>query len=116
MKGRNPWLYVEDMLQFCLKVQAYTEGKDQAGFIRDGLTYDATLRNLELIGEAARHVPPHIQQSAPSIPWRTLIAIRNRIIHGYLGLDNDILWDIITAEIPLLTEQLERLLRDRPAE
>ncbi len=116
MKERNPWLYVEDMRQFCLKVQAYTEGKDQAGFIQDGLTYDATLRNLELIGEAARHIPPDIQQSASDIPWRTLIAIRNRIIHGYLGLDNDILWDIITTEIPLLTEQLEQLLRHKPAE
>ncbi len=114
MKQRNSWLYIEDMLQFCLKVQAYTEGKDQQSFIQDGLTYDATLRNLELIGEAARHIPNEIQALAPTIPWRTLIAVRNRIIHGYLGLDNDILWDIITTEVPLLINELEQLLQQKP--
>ena len=58
-------------------------------------TYDATLRNLELIGEAATHVPQAVRDSASEIPWRQVVATRNRLIHGYLGTDNDTLWSII---------------------
>lgn len=56
--------YVEDMITFAQKVITYTDGLDQASFVSSGLNYDATVRNLELIGEAAAHVPPKISQRA----------------------------------------------------
>jgi uncharacterized protein with HEPN domain len=72
-----------------------SDGLDQAGFESSLKTYDATLRNLELIGEAATHIPQAVRDGAPEIPWRQVIATRNRLIHGYLGIDNDTLWSII---------------------
>ena len=110
--AQREWrFYLDDMISFAEKVIAYTQGLDQDGFVGSGLTYDATVRNLELIGEAATHIPDEIHQSSPQIPWRLIIATRNRLIHGYLGIDNDTLWSIIRSDIPGLLPQLIALRR-----
>ena len=94
--------YLDDMIGFAEKVIAYTEGFDQEHFVASGLNYDATVRNLELIGEAATHVPDSVRSAHPEMPWRLIIATRNRLIHAYLGIDNDMLWSIIQTNIPSL--------------
>ena len=101
--------YLDDMVGFAEKVIAYTNGLDQAGFVVSGLNYDATLRNLELIGEAATHVPEAVRVANPQIPWRLIIATRNRLIHGYLGIDNDTLWSIIRSDVPALLPRIRAL-------
>jgi len=63
-----------------------------------------------LIGEAATHIPDDIRSVHPDIPWRMIIATRNRLIHGYLGIDNDTIWSIIQDEIPKLLRQLTAML------
>lgn len=101
--------YVDDMIDFANKVLAYSDGLDQAAFLASGLNYDATLRNLELVGEAATHIPDEVRIAHPEISWRMIIATRNRLIHGYLGIDNDTLWSIIRDDIPALLPLLESL-------
>ena len=101
--------YLDDMILFSEKVLAYTEGLDQESFEADEKAYDATLRKLELIGEAATHIPEKIRGTSSSIPWRQVIATRNRLIHGYLGIDNDILWSIIQDDIPVLLKELKKM-------
>lgn len=105
--------YLDDMIGFAEKVLCYTEGFNQQGFIDSGLNYDATVRNLELIGEAATHIPDHLRQNNPQIPWRMIIATRNRLIHGYLGIDNDTLWSIIQTDIPALLPLLQQLKQNQ---
>lgn len=108
--GRREWrFYIDDMIGFAEKVIAYTEGFNQNDFAAGGLTYDATLRNLELIGEAAIRIPDTVRTANPQIPWRLVIATRNRLIHGYLGIDNDTLWSIIRSDVPALLSQLRQL-------
>lgn len=114
MSEREWRFYVRDMLGFCEKVLAFTQGLEQAQFVSDAMRFDATLRNLELIGEAASHIPQDVRNAHPAIPWRMLIATRNQLIHGYLGLDNDILWNIVQADVPVLLLQL-KLLDSRQA-
>ncbi len=109
MSEREWRFYLDDMIDFAEKVLAYTEGFDQAAFEAGGLNYDATVRNLELIGEAATHVPQTVRDTAPQIPWRLIVATRNRLIHGYLGIDNDTLWSIISDDIPALLPELRKL-------
>ncbi len=107
---KREWrFYINDMISFAQKVQTYTYGLNQTSFVKNGLNYDATVRNLELIGEAATHIPDTIREEFSYIPWRLIIATRNRLIHGYLGIDNDMLWSIIEDEIPVLLEKLETL-------
>lgn len=109
MSEREWRFYLDDMIHFAENVLAYCEGLDQAAFEASGLNYDATVRNLELIGEAATHIPPEIQEAYDSIPWRQVISTRNRLIHGYLGIDNDILWSIIQDDVSILIIKLRQL-------
>lgn len=83
--GNNPAVYLDDMIDFAGKVIAYTDGLDQASFVSSGLNYDATVRNLEWVGEAATHIPEAVRAVSPQIPWRQVIARHNRLIHSYLG-------------------------------
>lgn len=101
--------YLDDMIGFGEKVIAYTDGLTQEAFVASDLQYDATLRNIELIGEAATHIPEDIRAANPQLPWRLVIATRNRLIHGYLGIDDDTLWSIIRGDIPALLGQLRDL-------
>ncbi|EPC00405.1 hypothetical protein L861_14115 [Litchfieldella anticariensis FP35 = DSM 16096] len=103
--------YIDDMIGFAEKVVSYTGGLDQDDFITHDLTYDATLRNLELIGEAATRIPDEVRAQHPQIPWRMIIATRNRLIHAYLGIDDDTVWSIIQENIPELLEQLREIKR-----
>lgn len=97
------------MIGFASNALAYTAGLSKAEFVADTRTYDATLRNLELIGEAARNVPEQVRSAHPEIPWRMIIATRNRLIHAYLGIDDDTIWSIIRDEVPELLTTLEAL-------
>jgi uncharacterized protein with HEPN domain len=105
--AQREWrFYIADMIGFAEKVVAYTDGMDEAQFFASGLNYDATMHNLVMVGEAATHVPEHVRDFANEIPWRQVIGTRNRLIHGYLGIKNEVVWDIIQNEIPPLIEQL----------
>lgn len=101
--------YIADMIGFSEKILAYTDGMDEARFVASGLNYDATLHNLILLGEAATHVPDHVRSFAADIAWRQIAGTRNRLIHGYLGIKDEVVWDIVQNEIPLLLEQLQAL-------
>ncbi len=81
------------MIEFGEKVLGYTNGMGRGAFINDTLVYDATLRNLELIGEAATHIPNDVRNDYPEIQWRRIIGTRNRLAHAYLGMDDDVIWD-----------------------
>lgn len=74
------------------------------------MRYDATLRNLELIGRAAARVPNDVRDAASDVPWRMIIAARKRLIHGYLGIDDDTLWSIVEDDLAPLRAALLRLL------
>ena len=104
--------YVEDMLIFCDKALRYMHGVERTSFALDPMRYDATLRNLELIGETATHVPAEVREGTPDIPWRLVVAVRNRLIHGYLGVDDDTLWSILHDELQPLRSALMKLLAD----
>ena len=95
--------YVEDMIAFCDQALGYTHGLERTSFAADAMRYDATLRKLERIGEAATHVPDAVRQAAPDV-------LRNRLIHGYLGIDDDTLWSIVCDDLVPLRAALIRLL------
>ena len=99
--------YIADMLAFCERVHQFTDGLDQTQFENDALRFDATIRNIELIGEAATHIPEIVRAQHREIPWRMLVATRNQLIHGYLGIDKDIIWSIVTSDVPALRESLK---------
>lgn len=109
--AERPWIpYVHDMLAACERILRYTDGLDQQAFVADDRTYDATLRNLGILGEAARRIPESVHESHDDIPWRAIIGTRNRVVHTYLGIDDDVIWSIVCDDIPKLVPALEALL------
>ena len=108
--SRSWRLYVRDMIQFAENVLSFTDGMDMAAFIEDARTYHAVLRNLELIGEAASHIPPEVRDAFPEIDWRRIVGLRNRLAHAYFSIDDNILWDIVAKDIPRLLPQLRHLI------
>ncbi len=116
-EGREWHFYIQDMLEFGERALSYTDGLEQDGFTDDARTYDATLRNIELIGEAATHIPETVRNSNADIPWRDIIGVRNRLAHGYLHISDSVIWSIIQDAIPEILPKLRQLLdsidRDR---
>jgi uncharacterized protein with HEPN domain len=108
-KQREWHFYAQDMIEFSKKVLAYTSNMDQTSFLSNTTVYDATLRNLELIGEAAIHIPTAVRDFHNEIPWREIIGVRNRLAHGFLSIDDDLIWNIIQVDIPKLPPALRDL-------
>ena len=105
------WIfYIQDMLEFGENVLAMTDGLDKDAFVGDMRTYAATLRYIELIGEAATHLPNNVRESRSDIPWRAIIGARNRLAHGYLHIDDSVIWSIVQDAIPDLLPKLRQIL------
>jgi uncharacterized protein with HEPN domain len=100
--SRDWRLYWSDMHEAVSKILRFTEGMDQTAFLSSELTRDAVLRNLEVIGEAAKHIPSEVRQDYLQVDWRRIIGFRSIVAHAYFGIDDDILWDIILTKIPEL--------------
>ena len=100
--SRDARLWLQDIAQGCAKVGRYVEGMTFEAFVADERTYDAVLRNLELVGEAAKHLPDEEVAIMPGLDWRGIRGLRDVIAHGYFGLDDGILWDVICNRLPPL--------------
>jgi uncharacterized protein with HEPN domain len=107
--SRDVRLFVDDMILACEKIQRYVAGRLRTGFESDEQTFDAVLKNLEVIGEAAKRVPAEVKNSHPEIEWRDIAGLRDIVVHEYFGLDLDIVWDVIEQRLPNLLVRLRKL-------
>lgn len=108
--SRDWRLYWHDVIVCCRKIERYTANMDRAAFELDDRTYDAVLRNLELIGEAVKQLPDAARSLAPTVEWRKIAGTRDILAHAYFGIDNDIIWDVISNEVPVLREAMEAIV------
>ena len=111
---RDSDVYLADILEAIEKIRRYTGGMSFEDFSSDDRTVDAVVRNLEVIGEAAKQVPADLRSRAPKIEWRKVGAFRDMLIHEYFGVDLEILWDVVQTKLSPLEQYLKPLLRDSP--
>jgi uncharacterized protein with HEPN domain len=104
--SREWQLYLSDLREAADKVIRYSAGMNNIEFAGNELIRDAVLRNLEIIGEAAKHIPKGVRAEVPDIDWRRIVGFRDVVAHAYFGIDEAILWDIVSAKVPQLVDAL----------
>ena len=110
MPHRKWDLRIEDILISIERIMDYTQGMDFEQFKADVKTVDAVIRNFEIIGEAASHIPEEISVAHPEIPWQDMRDMRNILAHEYFGINENIVWNTIQADLPPLIPLLKKLL------
>ena len=108
--SRDEIMYLQDIAENCKKILRFTKGFTQPDLIQDEKTYDAVVRNLEIIGEAAKHIPENLRKQLPDIEWRKAAGLRDMLAHAYFGIDNDILWDVVQNKVPQLAKAVDAFL------
>lgn len=100
MKGRDYGDYLQDILNSISEIEEFTTGMDLECFKKDRKTVNAVVRSLEVMGEAAKRIPEGIRKKYPTIPWKRMAGMRDKLIHEYSGVDLDIVWEVVKEEMP----------------
>jgi uncharacterized protein with HEPN domain len=116
MSRDDPLVRLLHMRDYAREALAFVEGKTREDLASDRLLYHGVIRTLELIGEAATHLPAELRERYPAVPWSRVIALRNRLIHGYEAVDTTLLWEVLSRNLPELCRDLERMCSDLEAE
>ena len=103
-------LYADDIVEACGKIRRFIAGMDYDAFAVDERTRDAVIRNIEIIGEAAKHLPEEVTAKAPQVPWRLICGMRDVLIHGYFGLSLRVVWDTAATQVDELEAAVRALL------
>lgn len=108
--SRDYRLYLDDIQSSAAKILQYTQGVSYDSFVNDTKTFDAVVLNLQIIGEAVKNIPDSVKAKYPQVDWRRIAGLRDVIAHGYFGLNEDLLWDIVQNRVPQLAEQIQEIL------
>jgi uncharacterized protein with HEPN domain len=106
MSRRDPVISLRQMLDHAQEAVALVKGRSRSDLDSDRLLALALVRLLEIIGEAAGRVPAEEQLRRPGVPWPSIVGLRNRLVHGYDDIDHDVVWQILTTDLPLLVVEL----------
>lgn len=110
--SRDFRVFLDDILVSIRRIQDYVEDLTFEKFLLDQKTIDAVIRNLEIIGEAARHIPQEVRSMSPMIEWTKIVGLRNIVSHEYFGIDYETVWDVIQNKLPSLEQQIRIILNN----
>lgn len=117
MKPRREFVdYLRDILDAIEKIDQFTAGMNYGQFTADVKTVYAVVRALEIVGEAAKNVPKAVQSRHPTVPWREMSGIRDKLTHGYFRVNLQVVWNTIHEDLPGLRVQVDRVLADMARE
>ncbi len=106
MSERSDRELLSDIRESIQRISEYMVGFDYASFLNDTKTQDAVIRNLEILGEATKNLSPELRTTYSDVPWKSMAAARDRLIHNYFGVNLDIVWQIVSIELPKVMERL----------
>ena len=103
---------LKDILESIERIEKYTKGRTEANFLEDYVLSDAVVRRLEIIGEAAKHIPESVREQYDEIPWRLISGLRDVAIHDYADLLIERIWKTVKRDLPKLKENIKTVLKD----
>ncbi|TAE87737.1 MAG: DUF86 domain-containing protein [Verrucomicrobia bacterium] len=107
--SREPSLRLEDILEAAALIESYIDGFDDELFMKDQRTVDAVVRNLEIVGEAVKHLPEEMTNLFPEIPWKAIAGFRDILAHCYFRTEEAIVWDVAKNHIPQLAQVIRKI-------
>lgn len=99
---RDHALFITDILQAIERIESFINGMDYDAFVEDDKTLSAVVRKLEIIGEAVKQLPDSFKQQHPTIPWKQIAGMRDKLIHFYFGVDPLLVWQTVENRLPEL--------------
>jgi uncharacterized protein with HEPN domain len=112
MTARSPKLYLSEIIASMEKIERYVAGLSYEEFILRDETVDAVERNIEKIGEAAAAIPEEVRERYPEVPGKTIVGLRNKVIHHYFAVDHEVIRQIVTKNIPATKGKIAEILRE----
>lgn len=103
---------LKDIIESVNRIDNYLIGVDYDSFLNNQMLIDAVIRNLEIIGEAAKNITEEVRSKYPEIPWRNMIGLRNILIHQYFGVDESIIWEVVQTNLPYTRQSLLKALQE----
>ncbi len=110
--ARDELIYLRHVLDEINTIEEYLQDVDEEKFKATRLLQDGTIREIEIIGKAVRHISKDIRKSYPEVPWQDIAGMRDKLIHGYFGVDIEKVWDTAKEDLPILKEQVKGILKD----
>lgn len=110
--GKNSNIFLQHILENILKIEVGISDIPEVEFSRNVDMQDATLRRLEVIGQAVRNIPDSFRATHPQIPWKKIAGLRDMLIHEYFGVDMGLVWKVVDKDIPKLKKQVTDLLKE----
>jgi uncharacterized protein with HEPN domain len=110
MSKRGDSESIRDIREAVRRIDIYLEGLKYDEFIQDIKSQDAVVRNLEIIGEAAKNISNGLKKKHPDVPWKELAGLRDRLIHQYFGINFDIVFQIAKEELPPINQKIEKIV------
>lgn len=107
MSKREDTAVIQDIKETIDRIMSYTAQMEYDDFLQDHKTQDAVIRNIEILGEAAKLLSNETKEKYSNIPWKDIAGTRDKLIHDYFGVNIDIVWDIVKNEIPLLYKKMK---------
>jgi len=103
-------VYLHHIIDAFVQIEHNTEGVSHEEFLHNRLIQDGVIRQLEVMGEAARNLSGDLRNEYPQIPWSQMIGLRNRMIHAYFNVDLQIIWEIVHGDMPVLKQNMQCIL------
>ena len=108
------WLdYLQDMLDAVIDIESFVQGATCETFVKDNMRRNAVIRSLEIIGEAAKNIPEELRNQYHDIPWKRMAGMRDKLIHGYFGVDYESVWSLATERISEIKQPIEKMIREQ---
>ena len=106
---RDIGLFIEDIIESIKNMEDFSRGLNKEKFSKDKLRQSAIVRQLEIIGEAAKNIPPPFREKYPNIPWKDISGFRDILSHAYFGVNIDRVWEIIKNDLPKLKKETDKI-------